>query len=117
MVLRGYLEGSDPFVDIRFEQSPMPVKVLVDTGFDGELMLQRVTITRLGLREVGEHVYTTASGDEVRTTIHIAWLNWFGERRRVSVLATEGRTALLGMWLLFRRSLLMKPSDGILRIE
>lgn len=39
MELRGYFEGVDPFVDIFFEECVEPTKVLVDTGFTGELML------------------------------------------------------------------------------
>ena len=100
-----------------FEQSPQPVKVLVDTGFSGELMLQREAIGRLGLPEIGEDFYITASGAGVDTTVRTGSLKWFGETKRVPVLATKGKTALLGMGLLFRHSLRMKPSGGVLRIE
>lgn len=117
MGMRGYFEGVDPFVDIDLENSAEPTKVLVDTGFTGELILQREKINSLGLVEVGEDVYTTASGAEVKTTIHIGSLNWLGETKKVSVLATEGKTALLGMGLLFHHCLRMKPSEGILQIE
>lgn len=114
MEIDGYFEGVDPFVDVFFEQSSQPVKVLVDTGFSGELMLQKERIDSLGLFQIA---YTTASGAEVETTIHIGSLKWFGGTKRVPVLATEGKTSLLGMALLLRHSLCMKPSDGVLRIE
>ncbi len=117
MEINGHFEGVDPFVDVFFGQSCQPVKVLVDTGFSGELMLQKERIDSLGLPQIGEDTYTTASGAEVETTIHIGSLKWFGGTKRVPVLATEGKTSLQGMALLFRHSLCMRPSDGILRIE
>lgn len=45
MGIRGYFEGVDPFVDIDLQNSAEPTKVLVDTGFTGELMLQRQNIS------------------------------------------------------------------------
>ena len=117
MEIGGYFEALRPFVDVFLEQSPRALKALVDTGFNGELMLQREKIDALGLPEIGEYTYTTASGDEVRTTIHSGSLKWFGETKRVPVLATDARIALLGMKLLFDRSLRMAPSEGVLRIE
>ena len=117
MEIDGYFEGADPFIDVFFEQSSEPVQVLVDTGFSGELMLQKERIDSLGLSQIGEDTYTTASGAEVETTIHIGCLRWFGETKRVPVLATEGKTSLLGMAMLLPHLLFMKPSDGVLRIE
>ncbi len=116
MVIKGYFEDASPFADILFEHSPRPVTVLVDTGFWGELMLQEERIADLGLPEIGGDTYTTASGDEVETTVHIASLKWLGETKRVSVLSTKGHTALVGMGLLFDCSLVMEPSRGVLRI-
>lgn len=42
----------------------------------------------------------TASGDVVPTTIHIGFIEWFGRTRKVAVLATSGRSSLIGMELL-----------------
>ena len=117
MAINGYFEGLSPFVDLLLEEGTEPVKVLVDTGFSEELMLQEDSIRRLGLPEIGQGFFITAGGDEVNTTVHVGSLKWFGETRKVTVLATEGKTALLGMRLLFARSLRVKASDGVLRIE
>ena len=117
MKVEGFFEGRAPFVHVYFRGSSRPVKVLVDTGFSGHLMLQRDKIDRLSLPQVGEDFYVAAGGAEVDTTVHAASLNWFGETRQVPVLATDGKAALLGMELLFDRSLRMTPSEGVLRIE
>ncbi len=116
MELAGRFDDLDPFVDVVLEGLPGPVTVLVDTGFSGKLMLREEEIERLGLPRIGKDTFTTASGDEVKTTVHVASLSWLGETKRVPVLATKGNTALLGMGLLFDCSLVMEPSRGVLRI-
>ena len=117
MAINGHFEGVDPFVEVLFENSPEPVRVLVDTGFSAELMLQKRTISSLGLPEIGGDTYTTASGAEVETTIHVGSIRWFGKTVAVPILATEGNASLLGMGLLFRRHLYMEPSANVLLIE
>ena len=116
MEMRGYFQGLDPFVDLVMEGSPKPVKALVDTGFNADLMLPRQLVEDLALPEIGRGLYVTASGDRPETTVHEARLQWFGGTAEVLVLATEGHTALVGMGLLFDCSLVMEPSRGVLRI-
>ncbi len=116
MEMRGCFRGLDPFVDLLIEGSPKPVKALVDTGFNADLMLPRQLVEDLDLPEVGRGSYVTASGEEPETTVHEARLQWLGRTEEVLVLATEGDTALVGMGLLFDCSLVMEPSRGVLRI-
>ena len=63
MEMRGYFERLEPFVDLLMEGSPEPVKALVDTGFNADLMLPRQLVEDLGLPKVGRGFYVTASGD------------------------------------------------------
>ena len=116
MEMHGYFQGLDPFVDLLMKGSPKPVKALVDTGFNADLMLPRQLVEDLGLPEIGRGLYVTASGDRPQTTVHEAQLQWLGGTEDVLVLATEGDTALVGMGLLFDCSLVMEPSRGVLRI-
>ncbi len=116
MPIDGFFCGIDPFVEIHLEPGPRPVRVLVDTGFSGHLMLENDLVAEFGLPEIGDDFYVTAPRDEVWTTVHIGSLQWFDRTIRVPVIATKGRTALLGMKLLFDRSLRMAPSEGVLRI-
>jgi clan AA aspartic protease len=116
MEMRGYFVGLDPFVNLFIEGSPEPVKALVDTGFNADLMLPGRLIRDLDLPEVGRAFYVTASGEEPETSVHVARLKWLGGTEEVLVLATDGEGALLGMGLLFDCSLAMEPSRGVLRI-
>ncbi len=116
MEICGHFRGLDPFVDLHIEGSPQPVKALVDTGFNADLMLPRQLVEDLDLPEVGRALYVTASGEEPETAIHEARLQWLGGTEEVLFLATDGEAALVGMGLLFDCSLVMEPSRGVLRI-
>ncbi len=116
MEMHGYFRGLDPFVDLVIEGSPEPVKALVDTGFNADLMLPRQLVEDLDLPRIGRAFYVTASGEEPETSVHEARLKWLGRTEEILVLATDGEAALLGMGLLFECSLAMEPSRGVLRI-
>ncbi|MFH1449207.1 MAG: hypothetical protein ABIG09_02165 [bacterium] len=49
---------------------------------------------------IGDDEYMTASGDVVPTTVHMALIKWFGRTRKIAVLATYGKSNLIGMELL-----------------
>ena len=49
---------------------------------------------------MGPEIFTTASGEEVNTRIYRGFINWFGRRTAVGVLATPGNQALVGTQLL-----------------
>lgn len=86
--------------NIYLDGSPEPIEVLVDTGFNGELMLTKEKIKELSLVFIGDDEYMTASGDVVPTTVHMGFLKWFDRTRKVVILATSGKLNLIGMELL-----------------
>lgn len=98
-----------PIVTVNLENKP--IDVLVDTGFNGELMLPLSAIEKLNLKSVGDESYKTASGDVINTTFYFANLNWFKRIIKVGVLAKTGENALLGMGLILPYSLLISPSE------
>ena len=79
---------------------PTPIEVWIDTGFTGDLLLPRSQIQQLGLNESVMVKAVLADGRKSRMLTYAAWINWFGERREIEVIAGENRTALLGVGLL-----------------
>lgn len=116
MELIGYFDESKPMINIYLEDSPEPIEVLVDTGFNGELMLTKEKIEELSLVFIGDDEYMTASGDVVPTTVHIGFIKWFGRIRKIAVLATSGKLNLIGMELLHFYRLDLARSQNILII-
>ena len=65
MEIKGWFDEGNPIIDIYLDSSEDPLNVLVDTGFNGELMLTNAKIKELSLTLVGDDEYMTASGDVV----------------------------------------------------
>lgn len=100
MEIKGWLDEGKPMIDICLEGTEDTIDVLVDTGFNGELMLTKEKIKELSLSFIGDDEYMTASGDVMPTTVHIGLIRWFGRTRKIAVLATSGKANLIGMELL-----------------
>lgn len=89
-------------IEIRSDEkaSNSPIEVWVDTGFTGDLVLQKSLIERLGFQHSLMINAVLADGRKSRMMTFSAWIDWFGEGREIEVVAGEDRTALLGVGLL-----------------
>ena len=70
--------------------------LVVDSGFNGEVVLPKPLITRLGLPDDGTMFSRLADGSVVETKVHIGKIVWFGQTREVSIQATDSHEGLLG---------------------
>ena len=77
----------------------------IDTGFTGELVLPQRSVKSLGL-PLGPAVKAgLADGSEVQLDTYTCLLEWFGEWRRIEVVANQGQFPLLGVGLLLDHAL------------
>ena len=91
--------------------------VWIDTGFTGELVLPQQHVAALGL-PLGLGIDATlADGSKVQLDAYICLLDWFGEWKRVEVIANQGRFPLLGVGLLLDRKLHIDYGAKTLSIE
>jgi clan AA aspartic protease len=89
--------------------------VVIDTGFDGELILPRTLVAALTHR--GTYHAGLADGRYVALDYYEASIMWHGSPRTVRVLQS-GAVALLGMELLQGSRLTMDAAPGgVLMIE
>jgi clan AA aspartic protease len=72
---------------------------VVDTGFNGFLVLSHTAIIRLGLRNVGATEAALGDGQSVHLPVFQGAVVWDGELRDVSVIGAEGGP-LIGMSIL-----------------
>ncbi len=70
--------------------------VVVDSGFNGELMLPVSLIKRLKLSEAGPIQTELADGSTVWTTLYAGEIIWFGQTKSVWIQATNADEGLLG---------------------
>ncbi len=86
------------------------VEAVVDTGFDGELVVPREVIDKLGLRLRGVEQGTLADGSTASLPRYRARVEWDGQIRGVIVLAGDG--ALVGMSLMHKHRLTIDVVAG-----
>lgn len=77
----------------------VPLEVVLDTGFNGDLSLPAQVIRSLGLTYRGRITCTLATGEEAALSNYDGVALWHGQPRDVAVIETGGE-ALLGMALL-----------------
>ncbi len=93
------------------------IEALLDTGFDGWLMLPETVVEELKLEQIGETEYELADGEIVDSKLYEASMDWLGEEKKISVVATPSDLSLLGMGLLANARTILSPSKNILQIE
>ena len=76
------------------------IDVWVDTGFNGDLVLPQKQIDSLGFSKSGSVDAVLADGSPIKLDTFTCYMDWFGNRRRLEVVANDGEYPLLGVGLL-----------------
>lgn len=87
------------------------VEAVIDTGFDGELILPVSLIAALGLSSGGTYYANLADGRRTLVNYYEATIMWHGRRRTIEVLESGG-IPILGMELLQGSRLILDASPG-----
>ena len=82
-----------------------PVTAWIDTAFNGHLVFPLVLIRELALDGLVETEAVLADGSSVVLDTFVCYVEWFGSRVPLAVVANEGRFPLLGTGLLEQRVL------------
>jgi clan AA aspartic protease len=82
-----------------------PVTAWIDTAFDGHLVFSRELIEKLALESLVETDAILADGSRVTLETFVCFVDWFGTRLPLQVIANQGQFPLLGTGLLERRVL------------
>jgi clan AA aspartic protease len=93
------------------------VIVWIDTAFDGHLVFSTSLIDRLGLEPLVETEAILADGSRIALETFICFVDWFGERIPVQVIANAGEFPLLGTELLAGRELSVSYVNKQLRLD
>ena len=96
---------------------PIDLVVWVDTAFDGELVIPLDVIHEMELPQSAAVQATLADGTAVVLDTFDCEIAWFGEWRRVEVIANEGRLLLLGVGLLRGRKLTVDYQTDELELD
>jgi clan AA aspartic protease len=92
-------------VSDKLDGAYMPVTTWIDTAFDGHLVFPHELIESLKLEALVETEAILADGSKVTLETFVCFVDWFGSRHPLQVVANEGRFPLLGTGLLEQRIL------------
>ena len=95
---------SIPIANAR-ESSHVQVLAWIDTAFDGHLVLPLRMIAELQLESLAQTEGILADGSRVTLETYFCYVEWFGERVPLQVIANDGRFPLLGTEMLHNRVL------------
>ena len=92
----GYFNLSDePVIELGIGSSRL--ELLVDTGFNGSLIIPSQMANRLDLRFEGPEEFQSVTGEVFLADAYSVELDWFGDRVRVAVAASKHvNEAILG---------------------
>lgn len=94
-----------------------PLRVWVDTAFNGGLVIPRDQIVSLGFSKASSTEAILADGQLVELETFACYLEWFGSEYRTQVIANDGQLPLLGTVLLANRRLLVDYPQRTLSLE
>ncbi len=86
--MEGHLdEHGQPVIEIRLAGSTDPFTFLIDTGFDGEMLLYEHQLSRAGIPLIYQDMTRArlADGSEATFFVMTASVEWHGEAREVSI--------------------------------
>lgn len=93
----------------------LEVTAIVDTGFDGSLILPSAAVEELGLPFLWREFCVLADGTKSEAGVVSAQVEWLGEVRRIEVVVME--TCLVGTQLLAGTRLTIDYEAGSVLIE
>jgi clan AA aspartic protease len=93
------------------------VTAWIDTAFDGHLVFSHELIETLNLEPLVETEAILADGSKVTLETFVCFVDWFGRRLPLQVIANEGRFPLLGTGLLEQRVLHIDYAKKELSLE
>ena len=66
--MKGFFKFGSPIIELSIEGKK--IEFLLDTGFNGHIMLPKAIIEELDLEQIGISDYLTASGEEKLTNVY-----------------------------------------------
>jgi len=109
-----YLFGM-PFATLSV--GPTEIEALVDTGFNGFLLIPESVARACKFKALGSIKYFMADGKQASAKTYEAEISWLHSRIRIEAITSKANFSLIGMQLLTHAKTVIKPMENILTIE
>ncbi|MBC8031939.1 MAG: hypothetical protein H7Z16_17785 [Pyrinomonadaceae bacterium] len=93
------------------------IDCVLDTGFDGGLMLPRWFVAQIQIPIVGELTFEMVAGARMSAEVGLTDIDWLGSLRQVEVIVSESDDALIGTELLIATTLIIDYTSSSLAIS
>ena len=103
-----------PFVTLKIGN--LEIEAVLDTGFNGSLLLPENIIQNLQFKAIGSAEYAMADGTLSESKVFSVEIDWLGGRKKVSVVSSESDLSLVGMELLYDIQTMLHPAKNILKM-
>jgi clan AA aspartic protease len=118
----GYVDRSTliPLVRLKLisaRDKEIELSAIIDTGYNGEVILSENKIKEMGLEFLGTIDTELADGRIVELDLFRGRIKWFGRIQEVAVGASRSEDALLGTLLLSDCELDINFKEGWVKIE
>jgi len=112
--MESFFKYGSPIIELAVEGEK--IEMLLDTGFNGHIMLPQKTIDKLNLEQIGLSDFTTASGEEKQTNVYKAKLEFFNEEIDVPIISTDSSFSLAGLELFHYCKIIIERHKNVLEI-
>jgi clan AA aspartic protease len=85
----------EAIVEVRFARG-LQLECVVDTGFDGAMIVPASFAKRLGLSVVARLVFELVGGARMKADVALAEIEWLGQDCFVEVILSQSDDALIG---------------------
>jgi clan AA aspartic protease len=112
-VILGRVRDGFPRVTFEFvgREEPVLVELVLDTGFDGDIALPPLILSKVAAEFQGERTVLMADRTPRRTAYYDVMVEWDGEHRTIEAMMVDGRP-LLGNDALRGTSINIEMVDG-----
>ena len=112
--MKGYFKFGNPVINLNVKGRD--IEMLLDTGFNGYIMLPKSMINKLALEQIGISDYLTASGQGKITNVYITRVRFFEDEIEVVVLSTDADFSLAGMELFHECRIVIEKYKDIVEV-
>ncbi len=112
--MKGFFKFGNPVIELNIDGRK--IEVLLDSGFNGSLMLPHGIIYELGLEQIGISDYINASGKENLTKVYLGKIKIFDNETEITILSTDADFSLAGMDLFHSCRIILEIDKDIVEI-
>ena len=93
------------------------IEAILDTGFNGTIMLPENLIETLSLEKIGNAEYALADGTISNADIFKTEISWNNQKSEIAVVSSPSNLTLVGMELLNNVKTTLHPKENLLNIQ